>query len=184
MVTIHASKVSERARPMLLRLQREAKRVLADHFFKRNPGTELAGAIVVRLLDAITETQRQNGVILERLTKLETAPRVDSPYITQSQYEAIRSHKKAIVRLMVELGDESKSKAAHMRVWEQIQRASNWFGKSATLATMPRDAWLKVDRYLNEKRSELERRSEARAPRQTELFRNGLVSLRPVSAGI
>jgi hypothetical protein len=35
MVTIHASKVAPEARPMLLRLQRVAKQVLADRFFGR-----------------------------------------------------------------------------------------------------------------------------------------------------
>jgi hypothetical protein len=44
MVTIHSSEVAPEARPMLLRLQREAKQVLADHFFKRTAAPQPAPA--------------------------------------------------------------------------------------------------------------------------------------------
>jgi hypothetical protein len=181
LTTINERKVMEARRPMLLKLQLEAKQVLADHFFKRRPDPAIEGAAIMRLLDVMVETQRQQGVILERLTALELRPVAAVGHtITPAEAASVRIRKAQIARLMVELGEVPKPRAAHAIIWEGIQRAAEWYGKCATIDTMPTRNYAEVDRYLRERRTELERRREAAKPRQLDIFRKPALVRLPI----
>jgi hypothetical protein len=151
----------------------------------RTEGSAMSSAVVMRLLDVMVETQRQQSVILERLTALELHPTAAVGHtITPAEAASIRIRKAQIARLMVELGEVPKARAAHAIIWEGIQRAAEWYGKCATIDTMPPQNYAEVDRYLRERRTELERRREAAKPRQLDIFRKpALVRLPPAHAG-
>lgn len=55
--SIDARKVKEHVREKLARYQKEAARVLADHFFKRTPSPELDLSSVERIIEAVVSRQ-------------------------------------------------------------------------------------------------------------------------------
>ncbi len=77
LATIDERKIKPEARPMLLKFQLEAKKVLADHFFKRTPTTngdwsDIKG-IVVQLTGALSTMVNMQTATAERLDRLEGA---------------------------------------------------------------------------------------------------------------
>jgi hypothetical protein len=164
MVTIHASKVAPEARPMLLRLQREAKQVLADHFFKRTaapqpaPGLSREDVIVFvrELVPIIVELVRPQATPRPSATPAFGTPlsSLDSVHLA-----ALRRSKGELVALGMKVGRWKNPREGQRKIQGLIAEATGGYGQwgGATLRLMPVQLFPVAQRALASLRIDLER---------------------------
>lgn len=149
LATIDSRKVSEAARPMLLRLQCEARDVLARHFLRREePDTGLALVSAVSALASVVERMDR------RLDALEHR---DSSTVSRAEGAELKRRMLVLARKRVRAGLAIAQPSSLRAVQNRLGVAVGWFGKGCAWDSLPVAKLAEARRVLVELESEVDR---------------------------
>lgn len=183
LATIEPSRVGEHVREKLVRYQRDAAKVLADHFLGRRGGdSEVIGHLCTeletvngRVLDlghSIDDLRSENDQLREMLTDSLTSNGLLSP----DQRENIKSNVDWIAAERVALGQSKTEASARGWIQGRLQHASGWAGRGTSRENTPSASYAKILVCLNQMKADLkdeakrQKREQSLLVKQTTLF--------------
>ena len=170
---IHPSKVAPHLRAKLIRYQREAAEVLADHFIGRR-GVTAQSTMPPEVIEALTALPLLAKAVVELrkdLESLRSQVAINGGVISGNQLDELRRAADYNVRSLVALGDYENLRAARMAVNNLVVSVSSWGGIGKRRHLMPSSHFSTVMAALGAQRKDLDRRLRAvrkDAPRKDE----------------